>query len=149
MQGIKRGIMEMADAIIINKADGDNINKAELTKTQYANALALFPTAASEWKPPVLTASSLNKIGITEIWEMIIKYKNKTTQNGYFEQNRTKQLQERFYRFMEGELLNQFYSNSSIKERIKQYELQISQKKITPYAAGKAILEYYRATFAD
>ena len=143
LQGIKRGIMEMADAIIINKADGDNITKAELTKTQYANALALFPIAASMWKPPVLTASSINKTGISEIWQMIINYKNQTLENGYFEQNRTKQLQERFYRFMEEELLAQFYSDSNIKEIIKQYETQIAEKKITPYTAGKAILESY------
>ena len=143
LQGIKRGIMEMADAIIINKADGDNIKKAELTRTQYANALALFPLNPSKWKPPVLTASSLYKSGITEVWEMITKYKNQTTQNGYFEQNRTKQLKDRFHRFMEEELLNQFYSNSDIKENIKQCEKQISEKKITPYTAGKMVLEKY------
>jgi LAO/AO transport system kinase len=143
LQGIKRGIMEMTDAIIINKADGDNIKKAELTRTQYANALTLFPPAPSGWKPPVLTISSLYKTGMCEIWEMILQYKNQTMQNGYFEQNRIKQLQDRFYHFMEEELLDRFYFDNNIKESIKQYELLIAEKKITPYTAGKIVLEQY------
>jgi LAO/AO transport system kinase len=141
LQGIKRGIMEMADAIIINKADGDNLKKAELTKTQYANALTLFPPAPSGWKPPVVTASSLHKVGMAEIWNMIIQYRDITVRNGYFEQNRTKQLQNRFYSFMEEKLLKQFYSNSNVQKAIKHYKTQISEKKITPYTAGKMVLE--------
>ncbi|MDR0603763.1 MAG: methylmalonyl Co-A mutase-associated GTPase MeaB [Bacteroidales bacterium] len=143
LQGIKRGIMEMTDAIIINKADGDNIEKAEFTRNQYANALMLFPPSPSAWKPPVLTASSLHKIGMEEIWQMILAYKAHATQNGYFEQNRTKQLQDRFRRFMEGELLDRFYSDVAIKESIKQYERLIAEKKITPYTAGNIVLEQY------
>ena len=141
LQGIKRGIMEMADAIIINKADGDNVKKAELTRTQYANALMLFPPTLSGWKPPVVTASSLHKVGMAEIWDMITQYRHQTTQNGYFEQNRTRQLQNRFYRFMEEELLNQFYADAKVQEDIKHYTSQISEKKITPYTAGKMILK--------
>ncbi len=143
LQGIKRGIMEMADAIIINKADGDNIKKAELTRNQYANALMLFPPPPSQWKPPVLTASSLYKTGMAEIWNMINRYKDQTTANGYFEQNRTRQLQNRFYSFMEEGLLHNFYSDPGIKESIKEYERQIEEKKITPYAAGKTLLDEY------
>jgi len=143
LQGIKRGIMEMADAIIINKADGDNIEKAKLTRTQYANALMLFPPPLSDWKPPVLTASSLYKTGISEIWNTILKYKDLTTKNGYFEQNRTNQLQSRFYSFMEEELLNRFYANINVQESIEQYKLQVANKKITPYTAGKIVLDEY------
>ncbi|MDR2408189.1 MAG: methylmalonyl Co-A mutase-associated GTPase MeaB [Bacteroidales bacterium] len=143
LQGIKRGIMEMTDAIIINKADGDNIEKAEFTRSQYANALTLFPPPPSAWNPPVLTASSMYKIGMEEIWQMILAYKAHAIQNGYFEQNRTRQLQDRFRRFMEEELLDRFYSDSEIKETIKQYERLIAEKKITPYTSGKIVLEHY------
>ena len=143
LQGIKRGIMEMADVIIINKADGDNIDKAKIARTQYANALMLFPPPLSDWKPPVLTASSLHKIGMAEIWDTILKYKYLTTKNGYFECNRTKQLQDRFYSFMEEELLNNFYANINVLEDIERYKSQISDKKITPYTAGKMVLERY------
>ena len=141
LQGIKRGIMEMADAIVINKADGDNIKKAELTKTQYANALMLFPPTPSGWKPPVITASSLYKTGISEIWDIMLQYRHLTTENGYFEQNRTRQLQDRFYSFMEDELLHKFYADSNTQKAIKHYKSQISEKKITPYTAGKMVLE--------
>ena len=143
LQGIKRGIMEMADAIIINKADGDNVKKAELAKTQYANALMLFPPPPSGWKPPVLTISSLYNTGITEIWEMISTYCNYTKQNGFFEQHRMKQLQDRFKSFVEEGLLDNFYSSDVIKERTKEYLQQISKKQISPYTAGKYILEQY------
>jgi LAO/AO transport system kinase len=143
LQGIKRGIMEMTDAIIINKADGDNIEKAAFTRNQYANALTLFPPSPSGWKPPVLTASSINKTGMAEIWQMILNYKSHTTQNGYFEYNRIRQLQNRFRRFMEGELLDNFYSNTAVKENVKQYEQLIAEKKITPYTSGKIIVEEY------
>jgi LAO/AO transport system kinase len=143
LQGIKRGIMEMTDAIVINKADGDNIEKAKLTRNQYANALTLFSPSPSAWKPPVLIASSLCKTGMAEIWQMILDYKTHTIQNGYFEQNRIKQQQDRFFRFMEEELLDRFYSDMTIKESIKQYEQLIAEKKITPYTSGKIILEQY------
>jgi len=143
LQGIKRGIMEMADAIVINKADGDNIEKAKLTRTQYANALMLFPPSPSGWKPPVLTASALNKTGMAEIWKTIIQHKNLTTENGYFDRNRTKQLQDRFYSFMEDELLNSFYTDINVQESIERYKSQVAEKKITPYTAGKKVLEEY------
>jgi LAO/AO transport system kinase len=143
LQGIKRGIMEMTDAIIINKADGDNIEKAKCTRNQYANALMLFPPSPSQWKPPVLTASSHYKTGMAEIWQMILDYKKHTIQNGYFEQNRIKQLKDRFHRFMEEELLDKFYSDNNTKESIRQYEMLIAEKKITPYTSGKIVLEQY------
>ncbi|MDR1459014.1 MAG: methylmalonyl Co-A mutase-associated GTPase MeaB [Bacteroidales bacterium] len=143
LQGIKRGIMEMTDAIVINKADGDNVEKAEFTRNQYANALTLFSLSPSAWRPPVLTASSLYKIGMAQIWQMILDYKTHTLQNGYFEHNRIKQQQDRFHHFMENELLDKFYSDTTTKENIKQYERLIAEKKITPYSSGKMVLEQY------
>ena len=143
LQGIKRGIMEMADLIIINKADGDNVEKAKLTRNQYVNALMLFPPPPSGWKPPVITVSSLHKIGMTDVWDIISQYKVHTAQNGYFEQNRTTQLQNRFYRFIEDELVNQFYADPNVKKSINQYKPQIAEKKITPYTAGKIVLGNY------
>ena len=141
LQGIKRGIMEMADAIVINKADGDNVKKAELTKTQYANALMLFPPPPSQWKPPVVTVSALYHKGIPEIWDMINNYKNFTLQNGYFNQHRQRQLQERFNDFLEEGLLNTFYNDKHIKKDIEKYQQQIANNEISPYAAGKILLE--------
>ncbi|NTV84851.1 MAG: methylmalonyl Co-A mutase-associated GTPase MeaB, partial [Bacteroidales bacterium] len=88
LQGIKRGIMEMADAIVINKADGDNIKKAELAAREYKNALHLFPPAPSGWTPLVITASSTEKTGIQDTWRMVEDYMKLTHGSGYFEVRR-------------------------------------------------------------
>ncbi|MDR1879276.1 MAG: methylmalonyl Co-A mutase-associated GTPase MeaB [Bacteroidales bacterium] len=144
LQGIKRGIMEMADAVIVNKADGDNIQKAERTRIQYANVLTLFSSPPqSTWKPPVMTISSLYKTGIVETWEMILRYKEQTMQNGFFMHNRTKQLHDRFRSFLEESLFDSFYAAPEVKESIARYQQEITDKRITPYAAGKIILEQF------
>jgi LAO/AO transport system kinase len=143
LQGIKRGIMEMADAIIINKADGDNIEKASLARTQYANALMLFPTPPSQWRPPVMTISSLCNTGIDDVWLMIKMYKEHTMQNGYFQQHRKRQLQRRFYHFLEESLLSAFYTDKQIKEDMQRYQQQIINNEISPYTAGKILLDNY------
>jgi len=84
LQGIKRGIMEMADAIVINKADGENINKSKLAQAEYKNALHLFPETESGWQAVVKLASAYKETGIKEIWDIILKYKNDTLKNGFF-----------------------------------------------------------------
>lgn len=91
LQGIKRGIMEMADGIIINKADGDNIDKANLAAAQFRNALHLFPPSESGWFPKVLTYSGYYNIGIKEIWDMVGEYMEFTKKNGYFNYKRNEQ----------------------------------------------------------
>jgi len=90
LQGIKRGIIEMADAIVINKADGDNQKRAREAKNQFRKALHLYPLAENNWSPEVLTCSALENVGIEEIWELIKKYQQNTTASGFFEKNRTK-----------------------------------------------------------
>ena len=144
LQGIKRGIMEMADAIVINKADGDNFKKAEVARIQLANALRLFPPAQSGWKPPVVLASALYRTGVDEVWQIINQYKLIATQNGFFEQNRVRQLKERFNSFMQEELLDDFYQNPLVKQTIGQLQQQITNKKINPYAAGRMVLDKFR-----
>jgi LAO/AO transport system kinase len=146
LQGIKRGIMEMADAIVINKADGDNLKKAEVTRVQLANALRLFPPTQSGWKPPVVLASALYKTGVDEVWQIISEYKKQAMQNDFFEQNRVRQLKKRFNAFMQEELLDNFYENPQVKQNIEQLQQQITDKKINPYTAGKMVLDRYILT---
>ena len=88
LQGIKRGIIEMADAIVINKADGDNISKAKTARTEYANALHLFPPPASGWIPVADTCSSRTKTGIENVWNIIMEHRETTSKTGYFHQRR-------------------------------------------------------------
>ena len=104
LQGIKRGIIEMADLLIINKADGDNIKKALLAKTEYSNALHLFPPSDSGWIPCVDTCSSLTREGISNIWERILEYRTFTENNGFFYKKRMEQNRQVFYEAIEESL---------------------------------------------
>ena len=143
LQGVKRGIMEMTDAVVVNKADGDNVQHAQLTKKQLENALMLFPKNISEWTPKVLTVSSLENIGIDHVWNMIQDYFKLTKENGFFEQNRKLQLQERFYSFMKEELLDKFYADKQVQSAIDNYKIEMLKGQISPYAAGRKVLEKY------
>ena len=116
LQGIKKGIMEMADMIVINKADGDNIPKSEMAKRQYENALHIFPQSESGWAPVVSTASSIKNIGIDIVWDKIIEYKKMVTENGYFNKNRDRQQIQWMYNNINEELKRLFYNSENITQ---------------------------------
>ncbi|MFA5639604.1 MAG: methylmalonyl Co-A mutase-associated GTPase MeaB [Bacteroidales bacterium] len=149
LQGIKRGIMEMADTIVVNKADGDNLKKAELTKVQLSNALKLFPLSPSQWRPCVLTSSALHNQNIDEIWNVINEYVAHAKANGYFVQNRLKQSEKRFYHFLEEELFTLFYSDEGVKAQLPHIEKLLLDNKISAYAAGKKLLDLYIKNTCD
>jgi LAO/AO transport system kinase len=115
LQGIKRGIMEMSDALVITKADGDNIKKSELAKRSYQNAMHLFPPNVNEWIPKALTVSSIENNNIDEVFQIIDSFKNQTKINGWFEKNR--RIQDRFWMHeaIRESLLLEFYNNESNK----------------------------------
>jgi LAO/AO transport system kinase len=139
LQGIKRGIMEMADAIVINKADGDNIPKAQLAAMEYKNALHLFPASSSGWIPMVLTASSTDGNGITETWKMIEKYIEMSQSNGYFEKRRKEQSLQAFRDTVEETIRMKFYHNPSITAMLDSLQKDILSGKISPYAAAQKL----------
>ncbi len=144
LQGIKRGIIEMADAIVINKADGDNLKRAREAKNQFRKALHLYPLAQSSWSPEVLTCSAIEGTGIDEIWEMILKYLDITAKNGFFEENRI--LQNKFWllQTIEEQLKNSFYNHPKIKAEIASQIEAVQQHKVTPFAAARYLLELSR-----
>src|SRR5574344_1830546 len=145
LQGIKRGIMEMADGIIINKADGNNIDKANLAATQFRNALHLFPAPESGWIPQVLTYSGFYGIGIKEIWDMIDKYIAFVKDNGYFEYRRNEQSKYWMYETINEHLCNSFYHNNTITELLQAREKDVLDGKLTSFVAAKGLLdEYFR-----
>jgi uncharacterized protein (TIGR02453 family) len=115
LQGIKRGIMEMADGIVINKCDGNNVDKAQIAKIQHQNALRLFPPTESGWSPEVLTCSALERKGINEVWNMIERYVQFTKANGYFEYKRNNQSKYWMYETIDEQLKVNFYQNEEIK----------------------------------
>ena len=143
LQGIKRGIMEMADAIAINKADGSNIDKAKMAQAQYKSALHLFPLTESKWEPQVKTCSSLYNSGIEDIWKMILEYQTKTEENGYFEQNRRNQAKHRMIETINEVLLDNFYQHPEIHNQITTFEQFVLDDKKSSFQAAKELLDKY------
>ena len=143
LQGIKRGIMEMADAIVINKADGDNIDKANLAATQFRNALHLFPAPDSGWNPKVFTYSGFYKLGIKEIWDMVDEYIAFVKENGYFEYHRNQQSKYWMYESIDEALRSSFYNNKNIKELLVDCENLVLQGNLTSFVAAKKLLDTY------
>ena len=143
LQGIKRGIMEMADAIVINKADGDNIKKASLAKVEFNRALHLFPAKSSGWNPKVMTCSSITKEGIETVWNTISDYLELTTSNHYFEAKRHEQNQYWMMETIEEQLKNDFYNNSTIKKLLLENKKAVQNNELSPFAAATLLLEHY------
>ena len=143
LQGIKRGIMEMADAIAINKADGSNVEKSMQAQSQYRNALHLFPLPESKWQPQVQTCSALYGKGIDEIWQMINEYVETTRENGFFDANRREQAKHRLTETINEELLNNFYRHEGVREALEEYEKMILSNKVSSYQAAKELLSKY------
>lgn len=143
LQGIKRGIMEMADLIAINKADGANRLLADAAVIQYRNALTLFPGNASKWKPEVLACSAREHSGIKEIWDTIDKYITLTSSNGYFEEQRKQQAVVRMHAAIVEYLNNSFYNNRGVKAAIPEMEKLLYEGKITSYKAAYYLIDKY------
>ena len=143
LQGIKRGIMEMADTVVITKADKDNVNKAKAAKTEFKNALHLFPPTESGWMPEVVTASALTGEGVENVWEIIEKFILFTKNNGYFKTKRAEQSKYRMHETIIEKLKASFYENKNIRKELKKFEKQILNDKISPYFAAKILLEKY------
>jgi LAO/AO transport system kinase len=136
LQGIKRGIMEMADGMVITKADGSNADKAKLARAEYARALHLFPPTESNWIPEVLTCSSTENKGIKEVYDMIDKYKRHTTLNHFFEIKRVHQTKQWLHQTINDTLIDRFYADPKIKEEILKIEKQLQDNSINPYQAA-------------
>ncbi len=143
LQGIKRGIMEMADGIVINKADGDNIERAKLAQAQFRNALHLFPPTDSGWQPEVLTYSGYYEIGIEPLWAMIDRYMEYTRSTGYFDHKRSEQSKYWMYESINEQLKAHFYRNPNIAKLLANKEQRILSNEQSSFMAAKEVLEYY------
>ena len=141
LQGIKRGIMEMADGLIINKADGDNKAKAVGAQAQYRAALKLFPKNESQWDVPVEVCSALEGYAIDKVWKMILQYEALTKGNGYFEKNRTEQNVNIFYNWINFTLQNDFYNNETKAREIERLLPLIRNKQVSPYMAASRVIK--------
>ena len=143
LQGIKRGIMEMADGIVINKADGNNIERAQLAQAQFRNALHRYPLAPSGWSPRVLTYSGYYELGIAEVWDMIYEYLDFVHKNGYFEHKRQEQAKYWMYETIDEKLRNHFYNDPIIREMLDEKEHRILTNMQSSFTAAHDVLDYY------
>jgi LAO/AO transport system kinase len=145
LQGIKRGIMELVDAILINKADGDNEKKANISKADYENALYYLQPATKGWIPKAFTASAITGKGIPELWNTIKEFEKLTKESGFFETRRKSQQIEWVHRMVEDFIIDEFYSNEKVKKTIKSIEEEISKGLITPTLAAEKLLKTFKS----
>jgi LAO/AO transport system kinase len=140
LQGIKRGILELADAIVVNKADGDNIDKARQAKKIYADAMHLFSAVTADWSPPVLTCSALHMTGIDDVWETVLDHHKKLSATGALQQKRKKQSLAWMRTLMEEGLKNWFYQIPEVKKLLPEVTWAVERGTTTPTAAVKKLL---------
>ncbi|HBC79031.1 MAG TPA: methylmalonyl Co-A mutase-associated GTPase MeaB [Bacteroidales bacterium] len=143
IQGIKRGIIEMADAVAITKADGGNKIPAENARIMFQNALSLFPRTQSGWKPLALTCSAREKTGISEILKVIGDYAGYAKKTGYFEELRKQQAVIRMHDIISEYLEDSFYNHSEIKSLVPELETELHKGTITSYKAALSLINKY------
>ena len=143
LQGIKRGIMEMADSIVINKADGDNIRKSNLAKVEFGRALHLFPSKKSGWIPIASTCSAITHEGISEVWETILKFLELTKTNNYFFEKRKEQNQYWMLETINEQLKTNFFNHPEIQKLLEENKKAVQNDEISPFAAAQILLETY------
>ena len=141
LQGIKRGIMEMADAIVINKADGDNIKSAKSAKTEFTRALHLYPPKENEWVPQVLTCSAIENKGIKEVWELISTFAQTTKEKGYFGKRRKSQDKDWFIGHVNELLKKHFYEQQKVKFDLEPLLADIENNLISPFIAAQQLVQ--------
>ncbi|MCU0338540.1 MAG: methylmalonyl Co-A mutase-associated GTPase MeaB [Spirosomaceae bacterium] len=140
LQGIKKGIMEMADAVVITKADGDNRTVAERAVLEYQNALHFFPPTQNGWLPPVLTCSALTQQGLSEVWQMIQQYANLTHENGFWRKNRQTQNLDWMHTLITQALTERFYNDPSVKTQLDEVSNFVKNEKWLPSQAATFLL---------
>lgn len=144
LQGIKKGIMEMADAVVINKADGENMKAAQRAKVEYQNALHLFPSSDSGWIPEVKTCSALQGEGLSAIWEMIEKYVHQSKTNGFFVHNRKEQnlhwMKENIHSLLEQE----FYTHPQVRKELNTIEKAVQSGELPALNAARILLQKFK-----
>jgi LAO/AO transport system kinase len=147
IQGIKKGILEIADALAINKADEDNVEKANIAQKDYEAALNLLNPPSPTWSPPVLTCSALEMIGLDEIWEIVLEHKRKLLATGELDEKRRKQSLDWMWSLLEDGLKDQFYKNSDVKKLLPDILKDVEKGTVSPTnAACKLLSVFYKSS---
>lgn len=149
LQGIKRGIMEMADLVAITKADGSNVEKAMLARAEYQNALHLFPPSESGWIVQAVTCSAMEKTGIVEVWDLVKEYVDVAKSNGYFQHRRSRQARYWMYESINESLKNHFYRDRDILADIQTMENEVTDNRISSFVAAQHLLDKYFKKYSE
>ena len=144
LQGIKRGIMELADMLVINKADGSNLKKAEMAAREYKNAMHLFPANPNEWIPKATVCSALENTNIDTIWKEIESFQNQTQLNGWFEKKRKSQDIRWFQESLKETILHHYLDKKGAKESVKTFEEKIIKLEMTPFEAAEVLFNQWK-----
>ncbi len=144
LQGIKRGIVEMADLLAVNKADGDRLQAARNAQREYRNALHLFPAKRSGWSPRVLTCSALTGEGVDTVLDTISEYLAVARESGYFQRRRSEQATYWLRETIQQELINRFYNDAAVKARFAEIDQAVEHGKLSPFTGAEILLELFR-----
>lgn len=145
LQGIKRGIIEMADAIVINKADGDYLKAARIAQMDFNKALHLYPPKANGWVPKVLSCSALKNEGIAEVWELITKHHQEGRASGSLIRRRKEQNKYWLSQTIADRLKLDFYNNPGVKKALEPLMDEVTENKISPFVAAQQLLTLYKS----
>jgi LAO/AO transport system kinase len=140
LQGIKRGIMEMADMLVINKAEGDNLQPAKRAAVNYRNALHLFPAHPGSWTPLVQLCSAIDGSGVAEVWKSVESYFDLCVPNGYRDQKRAEQRLQHFHEYTRQRLEQQLLGRPAQQARLQALEKEVSEGRVSPYTAARQLL---------
>lgn len=144
LQGIKRGIIEVADAIAINKADGENREAAETARAEYEKALRLLADTESGWDPPVLTCSAQTGDGVEAVWSAVERYRAYTQETGFFEEQRRRQARHWMHQTIERRLQDDFFSDADVEAAREEIEAAVLNGDLSSVAAAERLLDVYR-----
>lgn len=147
LQGIKRGIVEMADLLVVNKADGDRLHAAQMAKAHYTNALHLFPARESGWAPKVLTCSSMEGRGMEGVWDLLCAFHDYAREGGFFSDNRRRQTRYWFRDTLEQAVRDAVFSNPAFSEAADAVELEVVRGAISPFAGARALARRLEVRF--
>ncbi|SDD58193.1 methylmalonyl-CoA mutase metallochaperone MeaB [Algoriphagus faecimaris] len=143
LQGIKKGIMEMADALLIHKADGENVAAAKRAKSTYSNALHLFPLAENSWSPQVITGSSISGEGLEEAWSMVLKFQDQMLRSGWFERTRASQRLTWLHESVQAILGKQFYAQPKVKKLLESDEEEVKNGIKNPMTLARELTKIF------
>lgn len=140
LQGIKKGVLELADAVAVNKADGDNVERAEMARKQYETALHFLAPSSPNWTPPVFTCSAIEMTGIDEIWESVLAHHKRLTLTGELQANRKKQAVDWMWSLVKEGLKERFYQNPEVKKLLPEIIMEVESGKTASTLAAARLL---------